>query len=391
MERISVTSSNIKSVGYDNAKKILEIEFCNNRVYQYFDVPENIFIALRDADSVGGYLAGNIKGKYSYTALSYDPFSESDFIAYLCKLLKANKNYSNVLQEPNLVDLHNISLRPDITCEYKNTTLVIEVKNIISLTEKRVNQYIEQVKRYKSIEKNIQLVISFPSELQKSYEDLFIKEGIWVWDISTLSSLFSEQLQVIRETPLYPLIFSILTKKPKMSKSRLFIEKLNLIKAGKSDWSAYQKLIYDIMEHLFTPPLGKPLYEKSNETKINRRDIIIPNYSENGFWRLLREDHFAYYIVIDAKNLKGQVGKEEVLQISNYLNKFGTGLFAIIVSRKEPKRNAIQTQREHWIIHNKLIVFLEDKDIIQMLTMKDALERPEEVIKQKIEDFRLSF
>lgn len=42
MNRKSVTSSNIASIGYDETSETLEIEFKNGGVYQYFDVPQGV-------------------------------------------------------------------------------------------------------------------------------------------------------------------------------------------------------------------------------------------------------------------------------------------------------------------------------------------------------------
>lgn len=67
MEMISVSSSNVQAVGYDEDSSTLQVEFNNGATYQYFDVPEHVFIGLRDAGSVGGYLAANIKGTYRYS------------------------------------------------------------------------------------------------------------------------------------------------------------------------------------------------------------------------------------------------------------------------------------------------------------------------------------
>ena len=69
MEKTPVISSNVESVGYDEDSATLEIEFKNGATYQYFDVPENVFTELRDADSVGGYLAARIKGAYRYSKI----------------------------------------------------------------------------------------------------------------------------------------------------------------------------------------------------------------------------------------------------------------------------------------------------------------------------------
>jgi hypothetical protein len=67
MQRESVTSSNVESIGYDEDSSTLEIEFKNGTTYQYFDVPENVYNELKNADSVGGYLASRIKGTYRYS------------------------------------------------------------------------------------------------------------------------------------------------------------------------------------------------------------------------------------------------------------------------------------------------------------------------------------
>ena len=67
MEMTNVDSSNVESVGYDENSSTLQVEFKNGGIYQYFDVPEDVFTGLRDADSVGGYLAARIKGNYRYS------------------------------------------------------------------------------------------------------------------------------------------------------------------------------------------------------------------------------------------------------------------------------------------------------------------------------------
>ena len=67
MERKPVTSSNIASIGYDENTSTLEIEFLNNTIYQYFDVPQHVYDGIMNADSHGQYLAQNIKGVYRYS------------------------------------------------------------------------------------------------------------------------------------------------------------------------------------------------------------------------------------------------------------------------------------------------------------------------------------
>ncbi len=64
MNREYVDSSNIESVGYDESTQTLEIEFKRGDVYEYSGVPENVFIELKGASSVGGYFNKNIRNDY---------------------------------------------------------------------------------------------------------------------------------------------------------------------------------------------------------------------------------------------------------------------------------------------------------------------------------------
>lgn len=70
MERQSVSSSNLASIGYDTTSNTLEIEFNNGSIYQYFDVPEHEYQALMYAESKGRYFDANIKkGGFRYSKL----------------------------------------------------------------------------------------------------------------------------------------------------------------------------------------------------------------------------------------------------------------------------------------------------------------------------------
>ncbi len=55
MERVTVTSSNIKSIGYDGQSRILEVEFLDGAVYEYYDVPAHVHAGLMSAQSHGAY------------------------------------------------------------------------------------------------------------------------------------------------------------------------------------------------------------------------------------------------------------------------------------------------------------------------------------------------
>ena len=70
IERTSVNSSSISSIGYDSQKQTLEIAFRNRSIYRYFGVPEHLYEGLMNADSHGKYLDRYIKkADYRYERL----------------------------------------------------------------------------------------------------------------------------------------------------------------------------------------------------------------------------------------------------------------------------------------------------------------------------------
>jgi KTSC domain len=66
VNRVSVTSESIASIGYDERSQTLEVEFNHGGIYQYFDVPIHVQQELMNASSIGRYVAEQIKGTYRY-------------------------------------------------------------------------------------------------------------------------------------------------------------------------------------------------------------------------------------------------------------------------------------------------------------------------------------
>ena len=56
MRREPVDSSAIKSIGYDEDKEVVEVEIRETgKIYKYYDVPLEDYLALIEADSIGSY------------------------------------------------------------------------------------------------------------------------------------------------------------------------------------------------------------------------------------------------------------------------------------------------------------------------------------------------
>ncbi|MDK2836975.1 MAG: hypothetical protein PWQ53_310 [Bacteroidota bacterium] len=65
MNRESVQSSMIVSLGYEADTSTLEVEFNSGAIWQYYDVPESVYYDMINSGSLGKYFHANIKGQYT--------------------------------------------------------------------------------------------------------------------------------------------------------------------------------------------------------------------------------------------------------------------------------------------------------------------------------------
>jgi hypothetical protein len=318
---------------------------------------------------------------------------EYEFVSFLAEILNLHPDFSKVQQEVLLGS--KIRYRADIIVNRQNNgrtnNLLIECKSYVLITSAQIHQVISQIKNYQATLDDCQLVLAVPYTIIEPHRETLKAANIEVWDLRYIAEQFSNQIKNASHSYFKALLLAILAKSQKRSREQEFLDLLSSCLPGNKDWSVYQKLVGEILEHLFTPPLGRPIPELSDKSQVNRRDFIMPNYSDKGFWAFLREKYEADYIVIDAKNYAKKIKKNQILQLANYLKPHGAGLFGLIVSRKGGDSGGCEhTLREQWLVHRKLILVLDDDDIRAMLLAKSDGRQPEDIIGQKIEHFRLS-
>lgn len=318
---------------------------------------------------------------------------EIEFVDFLSGLLNKHPNFEDVKKEVLLGS--ETRFRGDIFAKRreggKQETLVIECKTSKIFHSITLKNIIAQLNTYQNLCDGCYIVLAVAGTLLAQDLALLQQYKVEVWDLDYIAVTFAAQ---IRESPTSyykALLLARLARASSPSQEKSYLDSLKACQPGKKDCYVYQSLVGDILEYLFTPPLAKPIPELSDKILANRRDFILPNYAEKGFWAFMREKYAADYIVVDAKNCTRKVKKNEVLQIANYLKPHGAGLFGIIICRKGGDSAGCEhTLREQWLIHKKLILVLNDEDIEKMLIAKSDGNSPEDLIGRKIEQFRLS-
>ena len=67
MERQSVSSANLSSVGYDENTETLEVQFQNGSVFQYHGVPAETHGQLVNARLIGGFFSRHIRNSFEHS------------------------------------------------------------------------------------------------------------------------------------------------------------------------------------------------------------------------------------------------------------------------------------------------------------------------------------
>ncbi len=91
IQMIHVESSNVEAIGYNEDLEILQIEFKNKLIYQYFNVPKDVYKEMTEANSVGQFFHTNIKNKFSGDKINgvCKPEKENDSIkVIICEVIK---------------------------------------------------------------------------------------------------------------------------------------------------------------------------------------------------------------------------------------------------------------------------------------------------------------
>ena len=70
MQRIPIPSKEITQVGYQERSETLEIKFERGGVYQFFNVPVDVFNGLMNAASKEGYYHSKIGERFPYSRVS---------------------------------------------------------------------------------------------------------------------------------------------------------------------------------------------------------------------------------------------------------------------------------------------------------------------------------
>jgi hypothetical protein len=173
------------------------------------------------------------------------------------------------------------------------------------------------------------------------------------------------------------------------ARSAALTERLLTTSTGRESASAYQYLVLEILNFLFSPELidGKPEVKTIDGTE--RRDIIFTNDSDEAFWSYIRSNHDGLLLMFEVKNTD-DLEMAAIAQTSTYLGS-RLGRLGFIVTRKPPTQALMKKTFSVWNdsgTEKKVILIVHDAQLMEMLNIRAADKSPTKWMQSHYRTFR---
>lgn len=213
--------------------------------------------------------------------------------------------------------------------------------------------------------------------------------GIHIWDVKNLLWLF-EEFSDIKNEFISLLTYSIDDLQLEIPEPQLFEEKqiekrertweerLKNIQPGKEFFKEYEKICTEILKNILGEYLGLWAVQEHSNEELYCFDLCckIKNGVDQDFFNTIQNYFNTKYIVFEFKNYKEKITQREIYTTEKYLYKKALRSVAIIVSREGASRNALLAAKGCLRENGKLILCLSDKDLNELIHIKEKGEQP---------------
>lgn len=158
---------------------------------------------------------------------------------------------------------------------------------------------------------------------------------------------------------------------------------------SKSNWRKYEELCIKILEYLFSSSTEKFYSQSKTADGLNRFDCVFRIKPETDFWKFLINHLNSFYVVFEFKNYSKKISQGEILTTEKYLFEQAFRRTAIIMTRDGADEGAKKMIQGAMREHGKLIIVIDDNNIIEMLEKKDRGEDPSDYLFDRVDDFLL--
>ncbi len=313
-----------------------------------------------------------------------------------------------------------VMMRVDFVACNADKKIIVETKNyrskyientIINYSVDRLYSYMKvwHGKSKNNVDAILVMACYVPDEIKKQ---TYLEKQILIIDVSNLLYLSQKNEKLMREligviqyniydmVPKLPISMNFLkfgepfnsTDENDMDVVKGLIHRLEDIKCGNTDNNdkKYEKICVDIIKFLFESEFTKMLEQSSTDDKMFKMDLICGLKGTSTFWKILIEHYNTRFIVFEFKNYKDEIDQNLIYITEKYLYNAVSRNVAIIISRKGFSHNARKAATGILTEDGKLIIEMNDDDLITMLRMKADGQDAADYLLNVLEEYLIS-
>jgi Holliday junction resolvase len=165
-----------------------------------------------------------------------------------------------------------------------------------------------------------------------------------------------------------------------IKKGEALSQELNHIGCGRDEWRAYELKCQEILKYLFDDDLSLWEEQARSDDGLSRYDLICRISARDDYWKSLMDAFNTRFILFEFKNYCNPITQGQIYTTERYLYNTALRSVGFIISRKGATDNAIKAAKGALRAHGKLILLLSDKDLCNMLTLRDQNDSPNDYL-----------
>lgn len=149
-----------------------------------------------------------------------------------------------------------------------------------------------------------------------------------------------------------------------------------------NSYEEYENLCYDTLQYLFSDDLSLWNRQETSNSELYRFDLIckIKDGNVSGLWATLLRYFNSKYIIFEFKNYTDRITQREIYTTDKYLYLKALRSVAIIISCNGSSENAQKAIRGTLRENGKLILSIDNNDLIKMIDIKLNNEAPSDYL-----------
>lgn len=258
---------------------------------------------------------------------------------------------------------------------------------------------------YTKLKSSDKVVLVWGNEIDEQIKQM-AKENysIEIWDIANILYLFQEFPEInnefiallnytINDIEIKSPDFNIIEDSIEDASQNDLLTRLERIKPGQAEWSAYEQICVEILKYVFGEYLSLWREQQKSNEGLYKFDLCckVKHGDNHEFFDTLKHFFNTKYVVFEFKNYTDLITQREIYTTEKYLYKTALRCVAIIVSRKGADNNALIAAKGCLRENGKLILCLSDEDLHNLVNLKLSEEKPTaEVLADMLDDMLIN-